>query len=60
MPDSPALSAKVKAYERREPLMRRQRLTPDFPDWPATCFYPDERETPGRRELVHAGGGHQV
>ena len=20
--------------------MRRQRLTPDFPSWPATCFYP--------------------
>ena len=20
--------------------MNRQRLTPDFPDWPATCFYP--------------------
>lgn len=37
---SPALTAKLKAYERREPLMRRQRLTPDFPIWPATCFYP--------------------
>jgi chlorite dismutase len=32
--------AKVNAYGRREPLMRRQRLTPDFPNWPATCFYP--------------------
>ena len=20
--------------------MNRQRLTPDFPEWPATCFYP--------------------
>jgi len=39
-PDSPGLVAKVKAYERREPQMRKQRLTPDFPDWPATCFYP--------------------
>lgn len=39
-PDSPGLIAKVKAYERREPQMRQQRLTPDFPDWPATCFYP--------------------
>jgi peroxiredoxin len=38
--DSPALAAKVKAYERREPMMRHQRLTPDFPVWPATCFYP--------------------
>ncbi|MCO6455873.1 MAG: heme-dependent peroxidase [Pirellulaceae bacterium] len=37
---SPAFEAKVQAYERREPMMRRQRLTPDFPAWPATCFYP--------------------
>lgn len=37
---SPAYQAKVKAYESREPMMRRQRLTPDFPAWPATCFYP--------------------
>ena len=32
--------AKLDAYRRREPMMRRQRLTPDFPDWPAMCFYP--------------------
>jgi chlorite dismutase len=38
--DSPAFQAKVKAYTNREPMMRRQRLTPDFPDWPAVCFYP--------------------
>jgi chlorite dismutase len=37
---SPAYEAKVKAYASREPIMRRQRLTPDFPGWPATCFYP--------------------
>jgi chlorite dismutase len=37
---SPAYEAKVKAYASREPLMRRQRLTPDFPAWPVTCFYP--------------------
>ncbi|MCP4190361.1 MAG: heme-dependent peroxidase [Planctomycetaceae bacterium] len=37
---SESYQAKVSAYERREPMMRRQRLTPDFPDWPATCFYP--------------------
>lgn len=37
---SPAYQAKVKAYADREPMMRRQRLTPDFPAWPATCFYP--------------------
>ena len=37
---SPAYAAKLKAYESREAMMRRQRLTPDFPPWPATCFYP--------------------
>lgn len=39
-PDGPALAAKVRAYESRETMMRVQRLTPEFPDWPATCFYP--------------------
>lgn len=37
---APAYNAKVKAYQDREPIMRRQRLTPDFPAWPSTCFYP--------------------
>ena len=39
-PISPAYQAKIKAYEAREVAMRRQRLTPDFPDWPSFCFYP--------------------
>jgi hydrogen peroxide-dependent heme synthase len=38
--DSPTFKARVKAYESRLPAMNRQRLSPDFPDWPATCFYP--------------------
>jgi chlorite dismutase len=38
--DSPAYKAKLKAYESREVMMRRQRLTPDLPPWPNTCFYP--------------------
>ena len=37
---SPAYEAKLNAYQQREPIMRKQRLTPDFPEWPATCFYP--------------------
>ncbi len=37
---SESYNAKLKAYERREPMMRVQRLTPEFPDWPVTCFYP--------------------
>jgi len=35
---------KVKAYADRLPIMRRQRLTPDLPNWPATCFYPMNRK----------------
>ena len=31
---------KLKAFEQREIMMRKQRLTPDFLEWPATCFYP--------------------
>jgi chlorite dismutase len=37
---SPGLEAKIRAYSAREPMMRKQRLTPDFPSWPSTCFYP--------------------
>ncbi len=39
-PDSPAYKAKLRAYENREVMMRRQRLMPDLPPWPSTCFYP--------------------
>ena len=39
-PDGPAYQAKLKAYQGREPMMRTQRLTPDLPPWPSTCFYP--------------------
>ena len=38
--NSPSYEAKIKAYSGRLPAMNKQRLTPDFPDWPATCFYP--------------------
>jgi chlorite dismutase len=44
---SPAYTAKVKAYAARLPAMNRQRLTPEFPNWPATCFYPMNK----RREV---------
>jgi hydrogen peroxide-dependent heme synthase len=37
---SPTYNAKVKAYSDRLPIMNRQRLTPEFPPYPATCFYP--------------------
>ena len=47
-PQGPAYAAKVKAYENREVMMRRQRLTPDLPPWPSTCFYPMNK----KREVV--------
>ena len=37
---SKPFQTKLKAFEQREIMMRKQRLTPDFPEWPATCFYP--------------------
>lgn len=37
---SPAFEAKVRAYAAREPMMRKQRITPDLPNWPSLCFYP--------------------
>jgi chlorite dismutase len=39
-PAGPAFAAKLKAYEDRETMMRKQRLFPDFPPWPVFCFYP--------------------
>ena len=44
---SPAYAAKVKAYADRLPIMNRQRLTPDFPPYPATCFYPMNKKRKG-------------
>jgi len=44
---SPTFQAKLKAYEARLPAMNRQRLRPEFPSWPATCFYPMNK----RREV---------
>ncbi len=39
---------KVKQYGRRLEIMRRQRLTPDLPNWPAVCFYPmNKKRAPG-------------
>lgn len=31
---------KLKQYERRFEIMRKQRLQPDLPIWPSICFYP--------------------
>ena len=39
-PASPTFQGKVASYAKRLPMMLAQRLAPDFPDWPAMCFYP--------------------
>jgi chlorite dismutase len=39
-PASPEYAARIKGYADRLEGMNRQRLTPDFPPYPAMCFYP--------------------
>src|SRR5262249_36889112 len=39
-PESAGYKAKVAAYADRLVPMNRQRLYPEFPDWPCLCFYP--------------------
>jgi len=38
--DSPTYSKKVEGYAARLGGMNKQRLTPTFPEYPNTCFYP--------------------
>ena len=37
---SDAFAARVAGYSKRLPMMNRQRLYPEMPDWPVSCFYP--------------------
>lgn len=39
-PSDPTYEAKLNAYRGRLPAMNKQRLYPDFPAFPVTCFYP--------------------
>ena len=39
-PESPTFKTKVGAYEQRLGPMNKQRLYPEFADWPCLCFYP--------------------
>jgi chlorite dismutase len=39
-PESAVYKTKVAAYADRLGPMNKQRLYPDFPDWPCLCFYP--------------------
>ena len=47
-PAGDAFKAKVGAYEQRLPMMNKQRLFPDLPLFPVTCFYPmNKSRVPG-------------
>ena len=39
-PESSMFKAKAASYAERLGPMNRQRLYPEFPDWPCLCFYP--------------------
>lgn len=39
-PESSAYKTKLKQYANRLEGMNRQRITPEFPEWPCLCFYP--------------------
>ena len=39
-PESSAYQTKLTRYQDRLEKMNYQRLTPDFPTWPVSCFYP--------------------
>ena len=66
-PTSRTYETKVKAYADRLVPMNKQRLTPEFPDWPCLCFYPMSKLRDGdqnwytlpfaeRNELMSAHG----
>ena len=68
--NSPEYLARLKGYADRLVEMNRQRLTPDFPPYPATCFYPMNKkrkvgenwftlpkEERGRLMIEHARSG---
>lgn len=48
-PESSAYKAKVNAYANRLEPMNRQRLYPEFPDWPCFCFYPMSKMRQGEQ-----------
>ncbi len=48
-PESSVYKTKVTAYGERLEGMNRQRLYPDFPDWPCLCFYPMSKMRSGEQ-----------
>ena len=66
-PTTRVYETKLKAYADRLVPMNKQRLTPEFPDWPCLCFYPMSKLRDGdqnwytlpfaeRNELMSAHG----
>lgn len=48
-PESSVYKTKVASYAERLEPMNRQRLYPDFPDWPCLCFYPMSKMRQGEQ-----------
>jgi chlorite dismutase len=48
-PESASYSAKLNAYATRLEPMNKQRLYPEFPDWPCLCFYPMSKMRQGEQ-----------
>jgi hydrogen peroxide-dependent heme synthase len=48
-PDSPSYKTKLAQYANRLGPMNRQRLYPEFPDWPCLCFYPMSKMRQGEQ-----------
>jgi hydrogen peroxide-dependent heme synthase len=43
-PGSAEFEKRVTGYAGRLPAMNKQRLTPEFPPWPVSCFYPMNKQ----------------
>jgi peroxiredoxin len=48
-PESATYATKVAQYAQRLEPMNRQRLYPEFPDWPCVCFYPMSKMRQGEQ-----------
>jgi chlorite dismutase len=48
-PESSSYKTKVAQYANRLGPMNRQRLYPEFPDWPCLCFYPMSKMRQGEQ-----------
>ena len=59
-PESSAFQKKIAAYGGRVDKMNYQRLTPNFPDWPVSCFYPMNKwRVPGANWFSQASSERQ-